>query len=237
MSAEHPAIVIFPGAGSFGAEFRQLLDECGPSAWVVRYPGRFGKDLGRSARSFEGVMQACLAQVQERDPVLPVLVGHSFGAYVAYATAQELERQGAGISALVVLGATAPSLLSIPESATLDRSGVADFLGEVAVSLLSDEFSAEWRDIILDTAVHDLRSLLGFIASDHHEVRCPILAACGETDPLASLSGIENWASATESWWACKVFPGGHPDMLATPELASWVRLVLRTNSADSTAR
>jgi len=112
----------------------------------------------------------------------------------------------------------------MPEWVTVDRSATTAFLDKAAVSSMSDEFSAEWRDIFLDTAMHDLRSLSGFIASCHYKVRCPILAACGEADPLTPISGIEEWAGVTDSEYSCKVFPGGHSDMLFSLEFASWLR-------------
>lgn len=209
---------MFPGAGSFGGELRQLLRELEPSAWMARYPGRFGKDLGRAAGSFEEMVESCVTQVSRREPDRPVLVGHSFGAYVAYATAKTLEELGTEISALVVVGATAPRLLSMPESAIRNRPGAAAFLDGIL-----DATSGEWRDVVLDTALQDLRLLKEFDASRYGEVRCPVLAARGEADPLTSTSGIREWAGVTVGECTHKVFPGGHSDLLSSPEFASWL--------------
>jgi surfactin synthase thioesterase subunit len=73
----------FPGAGSFGGETP-------PGAVLIRYPGRYGRGFGVPAASFDAVVDACAAQLARRSPTRPVLVGHSYGAYVAYATALRL---------------------------------------------------------------------------------------------------------------------------------------------------
>jgi hypothetical protein len=86
-----------------------------------------------------------------------------------------------------------------------------------------DEPLREWRDIALDAALQDLRLLKEFSASKYGEVRCPVLAARGEADPVTSTSEICEWAGVTISWCAHKVFPGGHSDLLRSPEFASWL--------------
>ncbi|MEU9303166.1 alpha/beta fold hydrolase [Streptomyces sp. NPDC048269] len=225
MPHERPGVVVFPGAGSFGGELLPLLRDVGPAAWLARYPGRFGKDVGKPAGSFEEIVQSCVAQVTRRQVAGSVLVGHSFGAYVARATAARLEEMGAGVSALVVVGATAPELLTVPESATRSPSGTAAFFNEIDPGLIPGEASDEWRDIVLETAMQDLRLLKDFTAraSGYAEVRCPVFAARGEADPLTSTSGIGRWAGTTSAACVHRVFPGGHSDVLRSPEFTSWL--------------
>jgi surfactin synthase thioesterase subunit len=218
VGGESPGVVLFPGAGSFGGEMRQLLRELQPSARMARYAHRFGGDTGSAAGSFGEIVESCATQVRRRESARPVLVGHSFGAYVAYATARRLEELGTDISTLVVVGAAPPRLLSVPDSAIRDRSGAAAFLDGTV-----DEPSREWSDIVLDTVMQDLRLLKEFRASKYGEVRCPVLAARGEADSVTSTSGICEWAEFTVSWCAHKVFPGGHSDLLRSPEFASWL--------------
>ncbi|AXI76789.1 thioesterase II family protein [Peterkaempfera bronchialis] len=223
MSPDSPSIVVFPGAGSFGTELRGLLAELGPSAWLARYPGRFGRDFGQGAGTFQEVVRSCVAQVERRRPSRAVLVGHSFGAYAAHATARELEELGTVVSALVVVGATAPALLTVPEPPTLRRSDTVAYLEGIDPDLLPDE-ADEWREIVIDTTMQDLRLLREFTTSQVREVRCPILAVRGAADPLASTSGIGAWADATSGGCTREEFPGGHSDLLRTPEFASWLR-------------
>ena len=219
----HSGVVAFPGAGSFGSEFGPLLRELKPTAWLARYPGRFGRDFGTAAGSFEELVLACATQVTCRKLVRPVLLGHSFGAYVAYATAARLQKDGAELSALVVVGATAPELFTIPEVATRSRSGTAAYLDDIDPVLVPGESSSDWRDVVVDMAYQDLRLLGGFDSADYEMLRCPIFAVRGEEDPLTSDAGIAEWAENTSDTCSRLVFPGGHSDFLGSAEFVSWV--------------
>ena len=217
-------IVVFPGAGSFGGEFGPLLRELTPAARLVRYPGRIGRESGTAAGSFEDLVLACVNEVTDRKPASPVLVGHSFGAYVAYATAARLRRHGTECAGLVVVGATAPHLLAIPGAATLSRSGTADYLDRIDPGLVPED--SDWREVVVDTAYQDLRLLDGFDPADYETPRCPIFAVRGDKDPLTSDDGIAEWAGNTAATCSRHVFPGGHSDLLGSTEFVSWLRKV-----------
>ncbi|WP_229402499.1 thioesterase II family protein [Micromonospora okii] len=216
-----PDIVAFPGAGSFGGELKTVVQEFEPSARLLHYPGRFGRDFGRGAGSFDAVVEHCLALLARREPRRPVLVGHSFGAYVAYAVAARLEERGAEVAALVVVGATAPSLLTVPESVTTSRSDLVAYLADLAPDA---DVSDEWREATLDLAMQDLRVLREFAAAEHGRLRCPIHAARGDRDRLASTDGIGAWGSVTLAAHTHRVFAGDHSDVLHGAEFLSWLR-------------
>lgn len=221
--SESPGVFVFPGAGSFGGELRALVREFEPSAWLIRYPGRFGRDFGRAAASFTEIVGACVAQVSRRRPNRPVFVGHSFGAYVAYATATRLAELGTAIDALVVVGATAPGLLAVPESVTRSRSDLAAYLAELYPE---SDVSDDWRDVIVDTAMQDLRLLKEFTPSEYPKLRCPVHAARGGTDQLTTTSGISEWEITTSAHSTHRVFAGGHSNLLHEPEFVSWLHEV-----------
>lgn len=224
------AITFFPGAGSFGSECRSLADSA-QGGWIVRYPGRMGNDFGVHAESFDDIVTACAKQVTGR----PVLVGHSFGAYVAYATASTLEEAGTEISAVVVTGANAPTRLRVPSRATASLSDAAAYLEDVDPGALADGPSDEWREIVAETAMHDLRLLAGFDTATATTLHCPILAARGETDPLTSDEGIHEWEHATHGTFSSRVFAGGHSDFLHSTACTSWFREVVDTLAVGST--
>lgn len=218
------SIVFFPGAGSFGSEFQPLMDALRPAARLVRYPGRYGKDFGVPAESFDGVVRACAEQVADRTPARPVLFGHSYGAYVAYATALRLQGAGTEVSALVAVGARAPALLEVSEQATGAPADAARYLDGVDPGALAGAPSDEWRELIVETAVQDLRLLRQFDAASYGSVHCPIFGVRGDADPLTSDAGVGEWERYTDGAFSLRVFPGGHSDFLRSPACTSWLR-------------
>jgi surfactin synthase thioesterase subunit len=224
VTTERAGTLVLPGAGSFGSELKPLLDELRPAARIARYPGRFGRDFGRDT-TFAEVVDACADQARDLPAERVILVGHSFGAYVAHATAAELERRGTPVHALVVVGANAPQLLAVPQALGSDRSAVAAYLERIDPHLLPDP-SDEWRDVVLDTAMRDLRLLTHYGTAPRPHPRCPVFAARGATDPLTSTEGTAGWAGATAGTCAQRTFPGGHSDLLTTSAFADWLRAV-----------
>ncbi|SCG34938.1 thioesterase II family protein [Micromonospora rifamycinica] len=216
-----PDIAVLPGAGSFGGELRPLMQAFGPPAWLVCYPGRFGRGFGRPALSFDHVVRSCVDQVAARRSVRPVLVGHSFGAYVAFAAAAELERSATGPAAVVVVGAMPPHLFSVSESVTRSRAALAAYLDEMNPELPS---SGEWREVVIDTAMSDLTLLREFDPVRCGPLRCTILAARGETDPLTTTAGLAEWGRSTHGDFAHRDFPGGHTDLLGNAAFLAWLR-------------
>lgn len=216
--------VFFPGAGSFGSEFRLLVQALEPTAWFVKYPGRYGRDFGVAADCFEDVVLACTKQVTDRATERPVLFGHSYGAYVAYATALRLQESGNEVSALVVVGACAPALLEVSEQATGTPSEAASYLDAVDPGVLAGTPSDEWREVVVETAIQDLRLLRQFDTAPSARVSCPIFGVRGEADPLTSQETLGQWEHVTDGTFALRTFPGGHSDFLRSAACTSWMR-------------
>lgn len=218
--------VVFPGAGSFGGELAALLKALGPAAWPARYPGRHGRDFGVPAESFDAVVRECAGQVAARSAAPPMLVGHSFGAYVAYATAARLREQGLEVPVVVAVGANAPGRFEVPEHATASPAGATAYLHRVDPSALAAAPSDDWREVVAETVMHDLRLLRQFVAASVPVVRCAVYAARGAADPLTSDAAAGNWARHTGGPFALRVFPGGHSQLLGSPDFLTWVREV-----------
>jgi surfactin synthase thioesterase subunit len=221
-------IAVLPGAGSFGGELRALLRAWRPAAWLVRYPGRFGADFGAPAASFDEVVRSCVEQLRRRPAAgphrRPVLFGHSFGAYVGYAAAAEWERLGHELTALVVVGAMPPHRFSPPEAPIRGRAHLAAYLDEINPEIVA---AGEWRDVTIDAALADLTLLRQFRPARYGALRCPILAARGESDPLTTAAGLAEWGRATRGACEHRTFTGGHTDPLHDEALSRWLREAL----------
>jgi surfactin synthase thioesterase subunit len=236
-TTDHRSTAFFPGAGSFGREFQRLTDELKPAAWVVRYPGRYGKDFGQPAASFDSVVRACAEQVADRADAAPVLFGHSYGAYVAYATAVRLQETGLTVAALIATGASAPSQLRVPQQATQSPADAASYLDSIDPGMLDDAPSDDWREVVADTTAADLRLLREFGAATGGPaaggLHCPVLAVRGEEDPLTSAAAIGEWQRYTDAGFAAHGFPGGHSDFLGSAACASACMSWIAANSRE----
>ncbi|MFB7741757.1 thioesterase II family protein [Streptomyces sp. NPDC056132] len=224
--------VFFPGAGSFGGEFRPLTRALGPESRLVRYPGRQGRDFGVPAPSFDAVVRACAEQIVRHAMVRPLLFGHSYGAYVACATAARLRESGIEVASLVAAGAAGPGRLELPGPAVNGPAEAVAYLEEVDPGLLAQAPSDEWREIVAETTVWDLRLLGEFDPAQEPPLPCPVLAARGADDPLTTRDSIADWENATTGRFTSRTFPGGHSDLLASPDCASWLQDAVRTAGA-----
>ncbi|HEY0640145.1 MAG TPA: alpha/beta fold hydrolase [Pseudonocardiaceae bacterium] len=216
------AVVFFPGAGSFGNEFRKMVPALGCSAFVARYPGRHGRDFGIPAESFDALVGSCVDQVTAQAGELPVLAGHSFGAYVAFATALRLQEAGRPVGALAVSGAASPGPVIVPAAAAGAPNQVAAYLTSVDPALLTAAPSPDWRDVIIGTTADDMRLLRGY-EPGRTVLNAPLHAAHGAEDPLTAGAGVAAWRSRAGTGFSARVFPGGHSDFLGTPDWLSWI--------------
>jgi surfactin synthase thioesterase subunit len=205
-------IVFFPGAGSFGGEFQPLT---GPDAWLIKYPGRTGRGFGTPAASFDDLVRETTAQVAARSAEPPVLFGHSFGAYVAWATAHRLP----AVAALILFGAPAPARLRIPEAATRDPAATAAFLTAADPAMLAGAPSDDWREIVVETAMRDLHLLVQLDFAAWPGLSCPIVVVRGEDDPLTPAGDATEWRAHTSGPVTEHVVAGGHADFLRTAEV------------------
>ncbi|PZS34198.1 MAG: hypothetical protein DLM58_06220 [Pseudonocardiales bacterium] len=213
--------MFFPGAGSFGTEFQPLLDALGPGS-VIRYPGRAGRGFGIPAASFETAVDACVEQVAARGGDAPVLFGHSFGAYAAHATAVSLRQVGIAVAGVVVVGASSPALVRVPERAIGTPQQVADYLDSVDPDVLAHTPSPDWREIVVETTAHDLRLLRQFDFAAIPRAVHAVLAIRGDADPLTTDDALDHWRTSTDGAFARHTVPGRHSDFLRRPAFVSW---------------
>jgi len=102
-------VFLLPGARGDTPGLAGLRADCLAVApmRLVDYPG--WREMLTTRGTLDGVAAAAAADIAASAPAGPIaLVGYSFGAYVAYAVAQRLERDGCAIARLVLIDMPAP---------------------------------------------------------------------------------------------------------------------------------
>ncbi|GAA3685471.1 surfactin synthase thioesterase subunit [Yimella lutea] len=219
-------LLFFPGAGSFGTEFATLGRSLPFASAVIDYPGRRGATFGHPPESFRTVVDHCMEQVRgtesRRQPV--ALLGHSYGAYVAWETAMRLEAEGTSVRGLFLAGAASPSHDTSRLPVTVPE--VRRYFDRVDPHLLTSAPSSEWADIICETAADDLRLLRDYRTQPRGAdsmLAIPATVCRGEQDTLVDRAALEAWGEFCSGPFSSIVFAGGHSDYLTTSTFASWL--------------
>lgn len=228
-----PRIAIFPGAGSFGAEFRPLLKALRPRAWLMRYDWRDDAKARWGEVSFAEAAETCARDVLSRAHGAPViLLGHSFGAYVVHATTLAMQAAGQPPQAVVLVGAAAPShcqRLSAPRT----EAEVAAYWNQVEQGLLDRAPDHGWRDMVVETTCRDLALYETYDGSAIGRMPCTVHTAAGVHDPLVSAPALRAWSTYAREEGVHRIFDGGHSEMLGQIAFINWIAdTALRTKDA-----
>jgi amino acid adenylation domain-containing protein len=111
-TGDMPAVIVFPGAGGSLLYFQDLIAALGPTmpVWGAQAVGLTGPHvIPQDIPALAAIYADAIGQrARDRGPM--VLVGHSFGALVAFEVAGRLRARGAEVAALIVLDNAAPGL-------------------------------------------------------------------------------------------------------------------------------
>ncbi|GHF37071.1 thioesterase [Kitasatospora xanthocidica] len=147
---------------------------------------------------------------EERGPY--AILGHSMGAKIAYAVAEELERRP---------GATPPARLfvsgSLPASAAEPKPlhGLPDAALTAELSAMGGTppeilANAELMEFMLPVIRADLTLLEQWHAPAGSRISCPITAFAGQDDQVVRAELSAGWADHTSASFALRVHPGDH---------------------------
>lgn len=141
-----------------------------------------------------------------------VLLGHSFGALMAFEVAHWLRANGRDIVKLLgVSSRRAPDMPSrLPDLAGVPDDQLVDWmrnLGGVEAELLACE---EMHDIVLPPLRDDLMLDAAYRPRGRQPLDMPVVGLAGRDDPLVDVAEVDGWSRWTTQGFELNVFPGGH---------------------------
>ena len=212
---EDPEIRVFcfAHAGGNASFFRDWRGNGGHvEFYPVQLPGH-GNRLGEPPLTRLEDLVVAFAEAAE--PLLDrpfALFGHSFGAWLAHAAAQQIRTNyGQTARHLFVSGNIPPKKTSISNPILLNTDAEAKHYLKLMGGTSSDLI--ENKDLIsmfLPVLRNDINLLRNYTDKNDELLNFPITAFLGSEDPLHTQNSIFDWHNYTLSNFDYHLFPGGH---------------------------
>lgn len=176
----------------------------------VQLPGHETRRGEPALTRIEPLAEALADAIEAQDAYAETdyaILGHSFGALVAFETARVLQARGAAAPLfLAASGSRAPH-----QRARVGRGdGGVEFLrraGGTPPEVLADE---ELMALILPALRADLEAGAAYQRTSKDRVLIPIAALGGRSDPFVAPTDVASWAAHTADWCSVTLLDGGH---------------------------
>lgn len=184
----------FPNAGGQSLVFRELAASL-PSNWAfaaIDFPGH-GWACGPPIDDADSLVDLSRRELSDRLQSRPVLLGFSFGGYVAFSLAQRLEAEGLSPAALVLIAIPPPHRRPDYVSlASLDESALVHFLVQIGGFPVDWANQPEILNLFLPALRADLVAFESFNAA-RQKVHAPTLVLASESDALCRPEHLPDW--------------------------------------------
>lgn len=201
----------FPCAGGDVTMFRdwyQYLPDT--EVWCANLPGRGVLTSMPYPDSFAGLIQPFIAELSNDFADRPImLLGHSFGALLAYALAIDMQRNNVPADALLVCARRGPERKGRYDFSAMSDQQVLDKL--IEMNSIPDELmqSEELLSFYLQVIIRDL-VLNETIVSTDQPLAIPLYIYAGQQDAVVSPEDIAAWQTVTTGTVVQRDFPGDH---------------------------
>lgn len=212
--AQGPALLLLPHAGGSAHGYSDWTDHVEPDIRLLaaQYPGRGPRYHEPLPGGIQEIVQPLVDALSGLGEPLHVF-GHSMGALIGFELVWALEQRGRHVAAFFASACRAPHTanprpvgsehLSDDELAALLklRGGTPN---EVLENL-------EMREMVLDIVRRDfaIDDRYQFGAADR-QLRCPIVAIGGDSDPAVPVENLTHWRELSESTAQIYTMKGGH---------------------------
>jgi surfactin synthase thioesterase subunit len=169
-------------------------------------PAREKRLLDEPIDSVPALVEDLLPQAFAAAP--DVVLGHSFGAVVAFELSRRLTAAGRAVQ-LVVSGAAAPDRLAVREISHLPDAAFVEAVRDVTGYRHDAMNDPELLDLILPPLRADMRAFESY-RPDPGRLDAPILALRGADDDLVSAVSLAGWSPWTTRGLSVRECPGGH---------------------------
>lgn len=208
-------LICFPHAGGSAAAYRPWAEAAAPHVDVVgvQLPGR-GPRLREELCAEIGHVSAEIVDSIRKLPASPLaFFGHSVGAILAYAIAQELSTSGGPVPRMLFLSAAEPPHLDWqgPRLEGLTRSELdrqlRDLEGTPGAVLANEEF----MNLTLPALHADFEMARSYRSEPSRPpLEVPIHVFGGAQDPFADRRRMQRWRELTRATFSLRMLPGGH---------------------------
>lgn len=178
----------------------------------VRRPGRESAYAVPPLRDVGAIVAGVMAALSTLPPLPTVLLGHSFGALIAYEVARAMQAGGVTPALLMVSARPAPHLPTT-------RSDLAHLPNDRLVDELDRTYGGIPKELkavpeLLEMLIPAIRGDLAASESHRHRpgspLRCPIVASHGDDDLAVAVDRVTPWAELGDRGFELQRWPGDH---------------------------
>ncbi len=204
----------FPFAGGSAAAFFGWKDELSPALEVIpiEYPGRGSRWHEAPPTTVDTLIEAITDELRPRLDRPYALLGHSFGALVAFEVAKRFHQTGAIAPVrLFVSAARAPHIL--PREPAIHALADSEFLAElVGYGGVPEEIlnNPELLSLMLPIVRHDFRLFEQYQYPGDRPLPVPISAFGGLQDKKVLAPDVLAWSRHTTKSFRVQFFAGDH---------------------------